>query len=105
MAIDAVSVSGLMPSQGANSAGKLAEAANGSSSSGAFPGMLNQLLQNVAHSHATADTAVQDLALGQTDNLHAVMLQMAQADLTFHLVLEIRNRLTEAYQDIMKMQI
>jgi flagellar hook-basal body complex protein FliE len=46
---------------------------------------------------------VRDMALGQTDNLHGIMLQMAQADLTFHLILEIRNRLTEAYQEIMKM--
>ena len=45
------------------------------------------------------------MATGQTDNLHQVLLQMAQADLSFHLVLEIRNRLTEAYQEIMKMNV
>src|SRR5437016_4898266 len=98
MAIDAVSVSGLMPSQGLHAPASPSEAGGGSSPPGAFPNLLNQLLQNVAHSQESADTAVRDLALGQTDNLHGVMLQMAQADLTFHLALEIRNRLTEAYQ-------
>ena len=44
-------------------------------------------------------------ALGRTDALHEVMLQVAQADLSFRFILEIRNRLTEAYQEIMKMQI
>ena len=35
----------------------------------------------------------------------ATALQVAQADLSFRLILEIRNRLSEAYQDIMKMQV
>ena len=104
MAIDAVSLSGLMPSQAHLPAGPT-QAGGESAAPGAFPNLLNQLLQNVAHSHESADAAVRDLALGQTDNLHGVMLQMAQADLMFHLALEIRNRLTEAYQEIMKMQM
>ncbi len=72
---------------------------------GAFPRVLEQVLDSAAQSHAQAEAAVRDLAIGQTDNLHNVMLQMAQADLSFRLVLEIRNRLTEAYQEIMKMQV
>jgi flagellar hook-basal body complex protein FliE len=51
-----------------------------------------------------ANQAVQDLALGRTDHLHNVLLEVAQADLAFRLVLEMRNRLTDAYQDVMKMQ-
>jgi flagellar hook-basal body complex protein FliE len=105
MAIDAVSVSGLMPSQGLHALAGPSESGGGSPAHRAFPNLLNQLLHNVGDSHESADAAVRDLALGQTDNLHGVMLQMAQADLTFHLVLEIRNRLTEAYQEIMKMQV
>jgi len=79
--------------------------ATGSGTSAGFPRMLQQVLDNAGQSHAGAEAAVRDLALGNTDNLHNVMLQMAQADLSFRLVLEIRNRLTEAYQEIMKMQV
>jgi flagellar hook-basal body complex protein FliE len=67
--------------------------------------LFQQLLNNAAQSHESADAALRDMAVGQTDNLHEVMLQMAQADLSFHLILEIRNRLTEAYQEIMKMNV
>jgi len=70
-----------------------------------FPRVLQSALDSATQSHAAAEAAVQDLALGRTDNLHNVMLQMAQADLSFRLVLEIRNRLTDAYQEIMKMQV
>src|SRR5438874_13481555 len=83
----------------------LPSAAGASGADGAFPRVLQQMLDGAAQNHAGAEAAVQDLALGRTDNLHTVMLQMAQADLSFRLVLEIRNRLTKAYQEIMKMQV
>ena len=67
--------------------------------------LFERLLSGATRSHGAAESAVRDLALGQTDNLHGVLLQVAQADLSFRLMLEIRNRLMDAYQDIMKMQI
>jgi flagellar hook-basal body complex protein FliE len=70
-----------------------------------FPNLLTRLLGSEAQGHANATAAVRDMAMGKADNLHEVMLQMAQADLSFHLILEIRNRLTDAYQEIMKMQV
>ena len=81
-------------------------AADATGSGGAsFSNVLTRLLAGEAQSHENANAAVRDMALGKTDSLHNVMLQMAQADLSFHLILEIRNRLTDAYQEIMKMQI
>lgn len=70
-----------------------------------FGGIMDSLLSNAADSHQGAQAALRSLAVGETDNLHSVMLRMAQADLAFRLVLEVRNRLTEAYQEIMKMQV
>jgi flagellar hook-basal body complex protein FliE len=100
MAIDPLSLSGLTPATGRDALQSASETSGGS-----FPKMLNQLLDGAAQGHERVEAAVRDMALGQTDNLHGVMLQMAQADLSFHLILEIRNRLTEAYQEIMKMQV
>ena len=70
-----------------------------------FASLVDRFLGGAVRSGEQASTAVQDLALGRTDSLHEVMLNVAQADLSFRLVLEIRNRLTEAYQEITKMQI
>jgi flagellar hook-basal body complex protein FliE len=81
-------------------AGRIA-AAGGSS----FGSMVDRVLGSAAQNHQQAESAVNDLALGRTDNLHGVLMQVAQADLSFRLILEIRNRLSEAYQDIMKMQV
>jgi flagellar hook-basal body complex protein FliE len=67
--------------------------------------LINDLLSKVNVQQATADQGVQNLALGQTDNLHGVMLEVAKADLNFHLFLEIRNRLTDALQEVLHMQV
>ena len=82
-------------------AGSAASEAGGAS----FSNVMDQLLGNAVRSDQAAGAAVRELAIGQTDNLHGVLLQVAQADLSFHLILEIRNRLSDAYQEIMKMQV
>src|SRR6266851_3300936 len=100
MAIDPVSLSGVTQPLRRDAVPSSPDTGGAS-----FPRVLEQLLTSAAQSHESAEAAVRDLAVGQTDNLHGVMLQMAQADLSFRLILEIRNRLTEAYQEIMKMQV
>lgn len=74
-------------------------------SPGGFARLLTQFLGDASTQQANAEQAVSNLAAGRADNVHNVMLAMAKADLSFHLVLEIRNRLSEAYQDIMRMQV
>ena len=46
-----------------------------------------------------------DLATGKTENIHEVMLAVTKADLTFRTFLQIRNRVTEAYQEITRMAV
>ena len=70
-----------------------------------FGKMIEDLLSQVNAEQAQAGQAVRDLATGKTDNVHGVMLAVAKADLSFRLCLEIRNRLTEALQEIMRMQV
>lgn len=52
-----------------------------------------------------ADSALNDLAMGQTDNLHQTMFTLEQAKLSFHYLEQIRNRLMSAYQDLLREQI
>lgn len=52
-----------------------------------------------------AQTALTQLATGETGNLHQVMLKIEEARLAFQLTAQIRNKVLEGYQDIMRMQI
>ena len=70
-----------------------------------FANVVDHMLGSAVQGDQRAGAAVRELASGQNHNLHGVLLQVAQADLSFRLILEIRNRLTNAYEEIMKMQV
>ena len=54
---------------------------------------------------ASNDQAVQAVALGETNNLHQVMMNLEKTRLTFELALQVRNKTLEAYQELMRMQV
>ncbi len=53
----------------------------------------------------SADQALNDLASGQSTNLHQTMITLEQAKLSFQYIEQIRNRLMSAYQDLLREQI
>ena len=72
---------------------------------GTFESVLSQVLGPVNAANTKADHAITAMATGQADDLHHVSLAVAEADLAFRMMLEMRNRLTEAYQEITRMQV
>jgi flagellar hook-basal body complex protein FliE len=52
-----------------------------------------------------AENGVQRLATGDGGNLHDVMLQLEQARLALQLATQVRARVIEAYQEVMRMQV
>ncbi len=52
-----------------------------------------------------AQNGLTQLATGETGNLHHVMLQIEEAKLAFSLTMQVRNKVLEGYQDIMRMQL
>jgi flagellar hook-basal body complex protein FliE len=72
---------------------------------GSFSVWLEQQMQTTNTDIVSADTAVRQLAVGEPVNLHQVMVQLERAKLQLELVVQVRNKLLDAYQDLMKMQI
>ncbi len=70
-----------------------------------FGDMLGDAINSVDDAKQTADQQVEDFVAGKTENVHDVMLAMEEADVSFQLMLEIRNRAVEAYQELSRMQI
>ena len=70
-----------------------------------FNELLGMAVKSVSNSQINADTAMQQLAAGQNIELHNVVLAAQKASLTLQLALQIKNKITEAYQEVMRMQI
>jgi flagellar hook-basal body complex protein FliE len=72
---------------------------------GGFGELFSQGLAKVNETLLSNQTDLQRLATGDTQNLHQVMIRLEESRLSFQLMLQVRNRLLESYQDVMKMQI
>ena len=83
----------------------LAPSAPGSETAGAFSAWLDQQIRVTNKDIVSADDAVRRLAVGEPANLHQVMVQLERAKLQFELIVQVRNKLVDAYQDLLKMQI
>lgn len=70
-----------------------------------FGGWFAAELNSVNTSLVQADHEVQQLALGETSNLHEVMIHLEEAKLSFQLLAQVRNHALEAYQEVMRMQV
>ena len=70
-----------------------------------FSNWIDGQLSEVNKTVVDADQQVRELSLGKTDNLHQVMLSLEQAKLSFEMVVQVRNRMIEAYQEILRMRI
>lgn len=53
----------------------------------------------------TSDQNAQALATGEVQSLHEVMIRMEETRQSFQLLLQVRNRLLEAYQEVMRTQV
>src|SRR4051812_22773971 len=94
-----------MPIGGMPAAASSSASPGVSGASDLFNNLIDRFVGEANVQQIQADQSVQDLALGKTDSMHQVLLEVAKADLAFRLVLEVRNRLTEAYQEIAKMPL
>lgn len=52
-----------------------------------------------------ADKSIQDMVLGKTDDIHSVMIALQKAQVSLQFAVQVRNKLVEAYQEIMRMQV
>ena len=70
-----------------------------------FLDMLSAALEDVNTAQLNASDSGTDLALGDESYLHNTMIAYEKASLALQLVLEVRSRLVEAYQEIMRISL
>jgi flagellar hook-basal body complex protein FliE len=62
-------------------------------------------LNQVNNLQAQAHTAMEDLAVGRSGNLHETMIAVQKAEISFKMLAQVRNKVMSAYQEVMRMQV
>lgn len=70
-----------------------------------FAAMVTRGLDQVEAALTSADNDMRQLAAGDSPNLHVVMMHLEEAKLSLQLLAQVRNRLLDAYQEVMRMQV
>jgi flagellar hook-basal body complex protein FliE len=70
-----------------------------------FADTLKEAVGNVNQLHVEADRKAQELATGKTDDIAGVMIAAEKADVALRAMVQVRNKIIDAYQEIMKMQV
>ena len=98
---------GLVQSLGASAASS--PAAGASAAAGAkpasFSSMLENAVQDVNSKMQAADVEKGKLLTGETSNVHQAMIAVQESSVAFSLMVEVRNKLVESYQELMRMQV
>lgn len=80
-------------------------AAAPTSTSASFGKVVQQFVNDTNNQQLQADQSVEMLATGQSESIHETMLALTKADLSLRLFMEVRNKVIDAYQDVMRMQM
>src|SRR5690242_3120448 len=70
-----------------------------------FGNVLGRMVEEVNGRQGVATDTVSALQSGQNVSLHQAMIAMEEANVSFQLMVEVRNKLLESYQELMRMQI
>lgn len=81
------------------------KASQTNASDGSFGGVLQDSLREVNRLQHEADQAITALATGENVSVHDTMIAMEKADVSFRLMMEVRNKIVEAYQEILRTQV
>jgi flagellar hook-basal body complex protein FliE len=70
-----------------------------------FSEVLKDSIQKVGELEKEADQEAIKLAKMETQDIHNTMIAIEKADLTFQLMMQVRNKIISAYEEIMRMQV
>lgn len=70
-----------------------------------FSETLRNSVDKVNQDQVNADTSIKELVSGKNKNIHETMLAVEKADASLKLMMQVRNKVLDAYREIMRMQV
>lgn len=70
-----------------------------------FAEFLNNAVSDVNNLQLESERLNEDFAMGKNDNIHQVMIAAEKAEIALQFTLQVRNKILDAYQEIMRMPV
>ena len=70
-----------------------------------FSAILGNAIQEVNDLQTQAGQEAQKVMTGEITDIHSAMIAVQKADVSFQMMMQVRNKIVSAYQEIMKMQV
>ncbi len=70
-----------------------------------FGNLFTKLVDEVDSSRQAAAAETQKIMLGQSDQIHGAMISLQESSLALNLMVEVRNKLVDSYQELMRMPV
>ena len=70
-----------------------------------FAEILKNSVNDVNEVQKNADLKVREFISGENTNLHETMISLEKADISFRLMMQVRNKILDAYKEVMNMNI
>jgi flagellar hook-basal body complex protein FliE len=77
----------------------------GEKSSTGFGELLKDAISTANELQKQSDQQIENFMTGESQDLHTTVMAMQKADLSFQMMMQVRNKLVQAYQEIMRMQM
>jgi len=71
----------------------------------AFGNILAELIQDAGKLQNEADQAITRVQMGSKGSVHEAVIALEKADISFRTMLQVRNKILEAYQEVMRIQV
>lgn len=71
----------------------------------AFGQVLSEAMQDVNKAQLESNEQIHQMLSGDIQDVHSAMIAVQKADLSFQMMMQVRNKLIDAYQEIMRMQV
>jgi flagellar hook-basal body complex protein FliE len=78
---------------------------DGSNSNSGIGQNFEKLLQEVNQQQLNAETKQVELLTSENKDIHGTMIALEKADISMRLMMQIRNKLVSAYEEVMRMQV
>jgi flagellar hook-basal body complex protein FliE len=100
MSIGSIKALGSIDPRSAYGAGNATSGATGS-----FASQLQNAISDVQQLQVKREDMIEEMVTGQTTEVHDVMIAAKESQLAFELLMEVRNKLLESYQELMRMPV